>query len=140
MKRALAALLAGAVFGVGLALSRMTDPHVVLGFLDIFGDFDPSLAFVLGGAVATTGIAFRLILRRQRPVLAPAFALPAARGIDAPLVAGAIVFGLGWGLAGYCPGPVLVGAAGGVSTALWFVPAMLLGSWLQKWTMGSRAT
>ena len=138
MKRVLAALLAGSVFGLGLALSRMTDPNVVLGFLDVFGDFDPSLAFVLGGAVLTTGVAFRFILRRERPLLAPAFKLPAPRPIDIPLIAGAIVFGIGWGLAGYCPGPALVGAAGGVTMALWFVPAMLVGSWLQTLTARSR--
>jgi uncharacterized protein len=139
MKRLLAALLAGAVFGVGLALSRMTDPNVVLGFLDVFGDFDPSLAFVLVGAVLTSGIAFGFILRRERPLLSPAFKLPVKRSADPRLIAGAIVFGIGWGLAGYCPGPVLVGAAAGVSTALWFVPVMLLGSWLQKLTAGPRS-
>lgn len=140
MTRWLAALLAGAVFGAGLALSRMTDPNIVLGFLDVAGDFDPRLAFVLAGAVVTTLIAFRLVLRRGRPWLADRFRLPLARTIDPPLVVGALLFGVGWGLAGYCPGPALVGAAAGVDSALVFVAAMLAGSLLQGMTSRRRAT
>ena len=132
MKRVLAALASGALFGVGLALARMTDPRVVLGFLDVFGAFDPTLAFVLGGAVGTTLLVFRLILRRSRPLLADDFQLPASRVIDRPLLVGAGLFGIGWGLAGYCPGPALVGAAGGVNTALMFVPAMMAGALLHR--------
>ena len=139
MTRWLAALLAGAVFGAGLALSRMTDPNIVLGFLDVAGDFDPRLAFVLAGAVVTTLIAFRLVLRRGRPWLADRFRLPLARTIDLPLVVGALLFGVGWGLAGYCPGPALVGAAAGVDSALIFVAAMLAGSLLQGMTSRGRA-
>ena len=128
MKAVLAALLCGALFGIGLALARMTDPTVVIGFLDIFGDFDPTLAFVLLGATMTTGIAFYFVTRRPRPMLAAEFHLPATRTIDLPLVLGAAIFGAGWGLAGYCPGPALVGAGTGIETALLFVPAMLAGS------------
>lgn len=131
MKRWFAALLAGALFGAGLVLSRMTDPNVVLGFLDVAGDFDPRLAFVLAGAVATTGVAFRLVLRRRRPLLADRFRLPLSRAIDRPLVIGALLFGIGWGLAGYCPGPALVGAAAGADSALIFIAAMLAGSAVQ---------
>lgn len=132
MKRIAAALVAGVLFGVGLALARMTDPRVVLDFLDLFGRFDPTLAFVLGGAVGTTMLVFRLVLRRERPLLADAFHLPTSRAIDRPLLLGAGIFGVGWGLAGYCPGPALVGAAGGISTALMFLPAMIAGMVLHR--------
>jgi uncharacterized membrane protein YedE/YeeE len=138
MKRWFAALLAGALFGAGLALSRMTDPNVVLGFLDVAGDFDPRLAFVLAGAVATTLVAFRLVLRRRRPLLADRFRLPLSRAIDRPLVIGALLFGIGWGLAGYCPGPALVGAAAGADSALIFIAAMLAGSAVQAMTARRR--
>jgi uncharacterized membrane protein YedE/YeeE len=131
MTRMLAALGAGLLFGIGLALSRMTDPNVVLGFLDPFGAFDPTLLFVMAGAVATTLVAFRLVLRRGRPLLDAAFHVPTARAIDAPLLLGAAIFGVGWGIAGYCPGPVLASAARGIDTALVFVPAMIAGSLLQ---------
>ena len=139
MKRVLAALLAGALFGVGLAVGGMTDPHVVLGFLDVTGAFDPTLLFVMLGATGTTAIAFRFVLRRDRPLLDADFHLPTRTVIDRDLVVGAIVFGVGWGLAGYCPGPVLVGAAGGAWTAWVFVPAMLSGAVLQRVTSARRA-
>jgi uncharacterized membrane protein YedE/YeeE len=130
MKRVLAALISGGLFGVGLAISRMTDPTVVLGFLDLFGQFNPALAFVLGGAVGTTTLAFRFILKRRKPVLDREFMIPTVCVIDRRLLLGAAIFGVGWGLAGYCPGPALVGVAGGVDTALIFVPAMLVGALL----------
>jgi uncharacterized protein len=132
MKSVLVALPCGSLFGVGLAISRMTDPTVVLGFLDIFGHFDPALAFVLCGAVGTTLVACPRVLRRRQPILAAEFNLPASRSIDSALVTGAALFGIGWGLAGYCPGPALVGAAGGIATALVFVPAMIVGSFIQR--------
>lgn len=133
MKRAVAAALAsGLLFGLGLALSGMTDARRVLGFLDVAGDFDPTLLFVLGGAVATTLCTFRLVLARGRPLFADAFRLPAARRIDAPLLAGAAIFGTGWGLAGYCPGPALAGLGAASGEALWFVPAMFGGLLLQR--------
>jgi uncharacterized membrane protein YedE/YeeE len=137
MKRLLAALLAGAMFGVGLALSRMTDPTVVLGFLDLAGAFDPTLAFVLAGAVATTLVSFRLVLRRDRPLFDDDFRLPTSTVVDRPLLLGAALFGVGWGLAGYCPGPVLVALAANVHTAWVFVPAMIVGSLLQRWAGGA---
>jgi hypothetical protein len=128
MKAAFAALLCGALFGIGLAIARMTDPVVVIGFLDVFGDFDPTLAFVLIGATMTTAVAFHFVTRRPRPIIAAEFQLPATRRIDLPLVLGAAIFGVGWGLAGYCPGPAFVGAGAGTETALLFLPAMIAGS------------
>lgn len=132
MKRILAALFAGALFGLGLALARMTDPRVVLGFLDIAGDFDPSLAFVLGGAVGVGLLATPWILRRARPVLDDDFKLPVSQAVDRPLVLGSAVFGIGWRLAGYCPAPALVGAAAGIGSAWVLLPAMLAGALLQR--------
>jgi hypothetical protein len=124
----IAALASGALFGVGLAISGMTDRLVVLGFLDLYGDFNPQLAFVLGGAVAVTAIAFRLVLRLPQPALTTGFKLPAATAVDRQLLLGAAIFGVGWGLVGFCPGPALVGLAGGLRDAMIFVPAMLAGS------------
>ncbi len=128
----LAALFSGALFGLGLAVSGMTDPRRVLGFLDVFGDFDPTLAFVLGGAVATTMLLFRLVLRRGRPMLADRFHLSSPGNVDGRLLAGAALFGIGWGIAGYCPGPALAGLGVGSVEALWFVPAMLAGMALHR--------
>jgi len=138
MARLLAALLSGVLFGLGLALSGMTDPAVVLGFLDVFGDFNPALMFVLGGAVGTTLLAFRFVLRRGKPLLAAAFVLPTRKDIDARLLIGAGLFGIGWGLAGYCPGPALVSAGALVDSALVFVPVMLLGGWLTRRLLAPR--
>jgi uncharacterized membrane protein YedE/YeeE len=130
----LAAFASGGLFGLGLALSGMTDARRILGFLDIAGDFDPTLAFVLAGAVMTTLVLFRPILRRQRPVLTDSFRLPTLRSLDTRLIAGAALFGIGWGLAGYCPGPALAGLGAGASEALWFVPAMIVGIVIQRLT------
>lgn len=124
----LAAFGSGALFGAGLAISRMTDRFVVLGFLDVAGAFDPTLVFVMAGAVAVTAIAFRFVLRMPAPVLGGGFRLPAKDVVDLRLIVGAAIFGVGWGLAGFCPGPVLVGAAAGLQDAWIFVPAMLAGS------------
>lgn len=133
MKREwLPALVSGLLFGLGLAMSGMTDARRVLGFLDVGGDFDPTLLFVLGGAVVTTTIAFRFVLARPRPMFAEAFRLPAATRVDARLLVGAAIFGIGWGIAGYCPGPALAGLGIGSVEALWFVPAMLAGLLLQR--------
>jgi uncharacterized membrane protein YedE/YeeE len=110
----------------------MSDPNVVLGFLDVFGDFDPSLLFVMIGAMGTTLLLFRFVLKRDRPLFDPDFHLPTASVVDARLLTGAALFGVGWGLSGYCPGPVLVGAGGGMWTAVLFIPAMLAGGWLQR--------
>ncbi|WP_266170835.1 DUF6691 family protein [Dyella subtropica] len=125
--RWLAALFAGALFGLGLVVSHMSDPRVVLGFLDLAGDFNPTLMFVLAGAVGVTAIAFWVVLRQPRPVLDESFHVPVTRRIDRPLILGAAIFGIGWGLAGYCPGPALVNLGAGLAEAMVFVPAMLLG-------------
>lgn len=125
-----AAGLAGALFGAGLALAGMTDPRRVLGFLDVAGDFDPTLAWVLAAAVLVSALGQRWVLRRAQPVFAPRFQLPAARGVDRRLLLGAVLFGIGWGWAGYCPGPAIAGLAVASREALWFVPAMLAGFWL----------
>jgi uncharacterized membrane protein YedE/YeeE len=125
--KALAALLCGLLFGVGLALSGMTDTAKVLGFLDIFGNWVPDLAFVMGGAVAVTSLLFTLVLRRGRPLFADAFSLPASRLIDGRLLGGAAIFGIGWGLYGYCPGPGLTAMVYGHSGPFVFVAAMLVG-------------
>ena len=132
-----AAAAAGALFGAGLAMSGMIDARRVLGFLDVFGRFDPALLFVLGGAVATTTVAFRLILRRGSPLLAEMFHLSSLRQLDRPLVAGAALFGVGWGIAGYCPGPALAALGAASAEALWFVPAMLAGMLLHRWVRGA---
>ena len=139
MGRILAALFAGACFGVGLAVSRMTDPLVVLGFLDVSGSFDPTLVWVMAGAVATTFVAYRMIIARRRPLLAESFQLPGSTAVDRPLLTGAALFGVGWGIAGYCPGPVLVAAASGIGTAWIFLPAMLAGMLLHRMAARSRA-
>lgn len=127
MIRLLAAFAAGLLFGAGLALSGMTDPAVVLGFLDIAGVWNPTLAFVMGGALAVTFVGYRMVLGRGRAVLEPRLALPTARAIDAPLVGGAALFGVGWGLAGYCPGPAIASLAGAQPGTIVFVAAMLVG-------------
>ncbi len=132
-----AALLSGALFGLGLAVSGMTDPLRILGFLDIAGDFDPALLFVLGGAVTTTLVLFRFVLKRPAPLFADSFQLSSLRTLDRPLLVGAGLFGIGWGLAGYCPGPALVGLGVASAEALWFVPAMLVGMLLHRLVRGS---
>ncbi len=122
-----AAVASGALFGLGLAMSGMTDARRVLGFLDVTGEFDPTLAFVLGGAVLTTGILFRFVLRRRAPVFAAAFQLSDLLHVDAKLLCGAALFGIGWGIAGYCPGPALATLGTASIEAFWFVPSMLIG-------------
>lgn len=123
----LIAALAGLVFGLGLLLSGMADPQKVLGFLDIAGTWDPSLALVMGGAIALGLPGFALARRRSRSLLGAPMQLPARQTIDAPLLFGSALFGIGWGLAGYCPGPALVGTAAGLGSAAIFSAAMLAG-------------
>jgi uncharacterized protein len=123
----LMALLAGLVFGLGLIVSGMTDPSKVTGFLDLAGAWDPSLAFVMSGAIAVGLIAFRMARTRTQAVLGGPMQLPTARQIDRRLVLGGLTFGIGWGLAGFCPGPALASLATGGSKPLIFTAAMLLG-------------
>jgi uncharacterized protein len=127
MMRIFSALLAGLVFGSGLILSGMTDPAKVLGFLDLAGAWDPSLALVMVGAIAVASLAFRIAGQRPRALLGDVMHLPAARQIDRPLVLGALAFGAGWGLAGFCPGPALASLLTGGAQVLVFVSAMAAG-------------
>jgi len=125
-----AAIASGALLGAGLAVSSMTDRTVVLGFLDVLGAWNPTLAFVMAGAVAVTAVGFRFVLKRPSPALGGQFHVPKNDAVDRRLLAGAAIFGVGWGLAGFCPGPALVGAAAGLVDAWIFVPAMIAGSYL----------
>lgn len=134
MSRLLAALAAGAIFGGGLALSGMADPQRVRAFLDLFGAWDPTLAFVMGGALAPMAIAWAIQRRLARPILADAFDLPATRGIDLPLAAGAMIFGIGWGISGLCPGPAIAGLALAPGQAIIAVAAMAAGMVLHRLT------
>lgn len=124
----LTALASGLVFGFGLALSQMINPAKVLGFLDIAGRWDPSLAFVMAGAVAVTLVSFRYVLKRKVPLYGPRFFVPARRDIDARLMAGAALFGAGWGLVGFCPGPALAALVYLKLETVVFVAAMLVGA------------
>ena len=125
--RGIIALLFGMIFGVGLAVSGMTDTAKVLGFLDVFVNWVPDLAFVMGGAVCVTLVAFRFVLRRERPLLSPSFSLSTSKVIDGRLLIGAAIFGIGWGIYGYCPGPA-ISALGYLDVkTLAFVVAMLVG-------------
>lgn len=124
------AFVAGLLFGFGLSLGGMTQPAVVLGFLDVFGAWDPRLLFVMAGAVLTTAIGYRLVLRQPRPRLAERFQWPTSRHIDARLIGGAALFGVGWGIAGYCPGPALASLGAGAPALLVLVACMVAGWWL----------
>ena len=123
----LAAFAAGLVFGVGLIFSGMTDPGKIIGFLDVTGSWDPSLAFVMGGAILVGFFAFRVAASRAQSFLGGAMRLPTRADIDQRLVAGSVLFGIGWGLAGFCPGPALVSFGSGVDKAAVFVVALLGG-------------
>ncbi|WP_342150334.1 YeeE/YedE family protein [Methylorubrum sp. SB2] len=125
--RLTAALAMGVVFGLGLSLSGMLDPARVQGFLDVTGAWDPTLMFVLGGAVSVALAGFALARRLPRPALDARFDLPTNRRIDAPLLGGAALFGIGWGLSGLCPGPAVAALATGAPPIFVFVPAMLVG-------------
>lgn len=132
MAKNLIGLLTGLLFGFGLALAGMTQPEKVLGFLDVAGQWDPSLLFVLGGAVGVTAISFRFILRRKTPLLDVRYYFSEKMAIDRSLIVGAALFGIGWGIGGYCPGPAVTLLAA-PSWELWaFLPAMLLGIVLEK--------
>ena len=120
-------LVAGLVFGIGLLLSGMSSPAKVLGFLDLGGRWDPSLAFVMAGAIAVAAIAFAIGKRMPVSLSGAPMRMPVATAIDARLVVGGLLFGIGWGLAGFCPGPALVAAAAGQSKAILFCGAMLMG-------------
>jgi hypothetical protein len=133
------ALVTGLIFGLGLAISGMTHTEIVLGFLDVAGQWNPSLLFVLGGAVSVTVASFQLIRKLPKPVFAATFIITEATNIDRPLVIGSALFGIGWGISGYCPGPAIALLAA-PNWELWvFLPAMLLGYGLH-WYLFERRT
>ncbi len=121
------AYLSGLIFGVGLIISGMTNPSKVIGFLDLFGNWDPSLMLVMGAAIPVTFITFRWLDKNQITILKEALHLPGTRQIDLPLIVGSILFGIGWALAGYCPGPAIVSLGIGNMALLYFVGAMIMG-------------
>lgn len=127
MKTSLAALFCGIVFGLGLAISEMINPTRVIGFLDIAGTWDMTLLLVMGSALIVTVIGFPLITRKAHPLLAEKFTLPTKTSLDFPLLSGAVLFGIGWGLAGLCPGPAIAGLASLDPAVFLFVAAMVAG-------------
>ncbi|MBX3227443.1 MAG: YeeE/YedE family protein [Labilithrix sp.] len=135
-RRLVAAFVAGAVFAVGLAISGMTDPAKVLGFLDVTGAWDPSLALVMAGAVGVHFFAARWAKSLKSPILGGNFDLPKDGAIDRRLVGGAALFGLGWGAAGYCPGPAVVASVGLAPTTCLFLLSMITAIWLVR--LGAR--
>ncbi len=128
----LLAFFCGLIFAIGLGISGMTQPAKVTGFLDFTGHWDPSLAFVMAGAVALYALGYRFVMRWQKPIVTSQFDLPKARPVDSKLLIGAALFGAGWGLAGYCPGPALVSLATFDSRPVIFVAAMLIGMALHR--------
>ncbi|MCR6668282.1 MAG: hypothetical protein NVV69_20215 [Methyloversatilis sp.] len=137
--QALIALVAGLLFGIGLLLSGMANPTKVIGFLDLAGSWDPSLALVMAGAIGAALPAFTMARKRSTAWAGCALALPSATQIDAPLVLGSLTFGVGWGLAGYCPGPALVSLGTGSVPAVVFVLAMIAGMAIHAWLTRPRA-
>lgn len=137
-KRRIAALFAGLLFGAGLALSGMVLPEKVIGFLDVAGKWDPSLAFVMMGAIGVHFFAVRMAYKRAAPFFGGAFQLPTKKDLDPKLVAGAALFGIGWGLAGICPGPGLVNLVTGSPGAFTFVGAMLVGMLIEYLAVEAR--
>lgn len=129
------ALGAGFLFGIGLWVSGMANPRKVLGFLDITGDWDASLMLVMGGAVAVTLVAFRLVLKRPAPLFDKIFFIPETKSIDFPLIAGSAIFGIGWGIGGYCPGPALTALSTLSTESVVFVAAMIAGGLLHKFAV-----
>ncbi|RDI59984.1 YeeE/YedE family protein [Microvirga subterranea] len=133
----LSAFASGLIFGLGLVISQMINPAKVLAFLDIFGRWDPSLAFVMGGAVAVSALGYAYSRSRGAPVLAPRLDVPSRRDVDPRLLTGAAIFGLGWGLVGLCPGPALVDLVAGPWTIFVFVTAMVAGLLLARISLPS---
>lgn len=132
----LAVFLAGLIFGVGLVVSGMSNPAKVIGFLDIAGNWDPSLAFVISGGLLVTVPAFWLLLKCKKPLFVARFELPTKKDIDGSLVIGAVLFGIGWGIAGFCPGPAIAALATLEPNVVLFVVAMLAGMTLHRFTPG----
>jgi uncharacterized membrane protein YedE/YeeE len=132
MRETVMALVSGGLFGLGLGISQMIDRERVLGFLDVTGNWDPTLAFVLGGAVLVTLISFRFVLKQSHPLFGQKFYLPTRQDIDPPLLIGAAIFGVGWGIAGYCPGPAITATVLGIANPFIFLVAMVAGSWIYQ--------
>ena len=133
MPKLISALIIGAIFGIGIAISGMANPAKVINFFDIAGTWDPSLIFVMGGALITTAIGYRIVFGKQKtPLFEPSFLVPTSRTIDARLVAGSSVFGIGWGIAGFCPGGAIPALGLGYSETLIFVGAMIVGIYLAR--------
>lgn len=128
MKQTVSGLVAGVIFGVGLGISGMVNPAKVLNFLDPFGNWDPTLAVVMASALIVNAIGYQIVTRRSRPLFARVFSIPTRKDIDAPLIAGAGLFGVGWGLVGLCPGPALTGVVFGYAEIWGFVAAMIVGA------------
>ena len=139
MLKALISLLSGLVFGTGLIISGMSNPAKVLNFLDLFGTWDPSLAFVMGGAVSITFIGYRFVLKRASPLLHHTFHVPTRKDVDGGLITGAAIFGVGWGLGGFCPGPAFTALPLGSVGITAFFPAMVIGMMLAKFVSAHRA-
>lgn len=132
MRQNLLALLAGALFGLGLCVSHMADPAKVINFLDVAGHWDPSLILVMVGALAVTLLAFAWVLKRPAPLFAAEFKVPIAAQVDRKLLLGAALFGIGWGMIGYCPGPAITALGFGLNTPLMVVLAMIAGFMVHK--------
>jgi uncharacterized membrane protein YedE/YeeE len=132
-QRAVIALLSGILFGLGMGYSQMIDPEKVIGFFDFAGNWDPTLAFVMGGAVVVTATAYRLIFQRSAPVFDTKFYVPTRKDIDRPLILGAALFGVGWGIGGYCPAPAISALVLGSLNPFLFIAAMIAGSFTYKW-------
>lgn len=130
MSRLATYFVAGLIFAVGLVIGGMTQPQKIIGFLDITGDWDPSLAYVMLGAVGVHSVSYRLTVRRSAPLFAERFLVPKRHDIDAALIGGALLFGMGWGLGGYCPGPALVATGARMPDAALFLGATVVGHWL----------
>jgi uncharacterized membrane protein YedE/YeeE len=130
MKRIIIALISGLIFGAGLVISEMVNPVKVQDFLDFFGNWDPSLAFVMGGAVVVTLFSSRFIMKRKTPIFAERFYMAVTTSIDSRLILGASLFGIGWGLSGYCPGPGIINAMINPTEAMMFLPALVIGGWI----------
>lgn len=139
MKILLSAYLAGAVFGLGISLSGMANPAKVINFFDVTGTWDPSLAFVMGGAVLVTYFGYRVVLGKKSPLFEENFNLPLRKDIDSELLAGSSVFGIGWGLAGFCPGGALPAMGTGNTDVLMFVTALVIGMLLTLFLKKKRA-
>lgn len=137
--RLVAALVAGTLFGFGLSVAQMIDPEKVVNFLDIFGTWDPSLAFVMGGGLVVNAIATPLILGRRTPIFADYFQLPAKTDVDRRIIIGRVIFGVGWGIAGYCPGPMLTSLSFADASILIIVASYVVGTFMAKRGLAQRA-